>query len=441
MRGESFYSSTDHPASRVLLRIIHTSLSCSSCSFTSLVLVCHCLFPPAALFLYPIWLVLPLVFLLCRLAWGHRRFPRPYTVWEPLRKMSNARPLTRSVSRPFRSAGAGAAKNDHANAVHAPSNTLAMEPHGGFGRRRHCDEIIIGLALGSPGQSPLPPLPSDDRDLIADVYDVDNSPENTTSTFEDVSEINADRKGIKRKGSKWKSLRKLLGRRESRSPSPFYQLDQKKQTGPARQVMTQDDLETNTLRGKRSHSSHGNKARRADSSTSMPGRDLLRKNSSRRRGLRRKKVEALQPDTPRSPAKYTVNNKAENLDPRQDLQRSLTPRPSFLQVEIPCVELERYSVMFGDVLEPHIRQSKPQTSLLARRKGHLEEVHAVAGSYCEVCSPFTRRERLISSQLLCSHLILICQKPLFEPTQCHLSPPGLHRSHFSLRLLFPPAVP
>ncbi|KAM0805534.1 hypothetical protein BDR22DRAFT_288679 [Usnea florida] len=297
--------------------------------------------------------------------------------------MSKAGPLTGSVSRPFRSAGARAATNDPANAVQAPYNTLAFEPHRGFGRRRHCDEIVIGLALGSPGQSPLPLLPSDEQDLITDVCDVENWHENTGSTLEDVSEINVGRKGIKRKGSKWKSLRNFLGRREIRSPSPFYHLDQKEQTGPARQVIIQDKLETNALRGKRANSNHGTKAHRADPSMGMPGQDLLRRNSSWQRGLRRKKVEAPQPDTQRSPAKYTVNKMADSLGSSQDLQRSLTPRPSFLQVEIPCVELERYSVMFGDVLEPHVRQSKPQTSLLARRKGRLEELHAVAGFYCE----------------------------------------------------------
>ena len=357
--------------------------------------------------------------------------------------MSKAGPLTRSVSGCFRpaGAGAGAAKNDHANAVQAPSNTQAFEPHGGFGRRLHSDEIVIGLALGSPGQSPLPPLPSDDRDLIADDYYVDNSPENTTRTLEDISEIDAGRKGIKRKGSKWKSLSSFFGRREIRSPSPFYQLDQKDHTEPARQVITQDNLEKNALRRKRADSNHGTKVHRVNSSTGMPGQDLLRRNSSRRRGLRRKKVEQPQPDTQRIPAKYTVNTIADNLDPRRELQTSLIPGPSLLQVEIPCVELERYSVMFGDVLEPHVRQSKPQTSLLARRKGHLEELHAVADSNCEVCSPVTKGERIISSQLLCSHLILICRKPQFESTQCHPSPPSLHHSHYFLRLLFPPAVP
>ena len=355
--------------------------------------------------------------------------------------MSKAGPLTKCVSGTFTPVRAGAAKNVHANAVQAPSKTLAFEPHGGFGRRHHSDEIVIGLALGSPGRSPLPPLPSDDRDLIADVYYVNNSPENTTSTLEDTCEIDAGRKSIKRKGSKWKSWSSFFGRREVRSPSPFYQLDQKEQTGPAGQVITLDDLETDALRRKRADSSHGTKTYRADSSTGMPGHDLLRGNSTRRRGLRRKKVERTRPDTQRSPAQYPVNHIADNLGTHRELQRSLTPRPSLLQVEIPCVELERYSVMFGDVLEPHVRQSKPQTSLLARRKGHLEELHAVAASNCEVRSPFTRGERITSSQLLFSHLILICQKPLFEPAQCHLSPPGLHRSHSSLRLLFPPAVP
>ena len=60
------------------------------------------------------------------------------------------------------------------------------------------------------------------------------------------------------------------------------------------------------------------------------------------------------------------------------------PGPSLLQVEIPCVELERYSVMFGDVLEPEKRQSKPQPSLLARRQTYLEALHTVADMNGEV---------------------------------------------------------
>ncbi|KAI4212750.1 MAG: hypothetical protein LQ351_004643 [Letrouitia transgressa] len=48
---------------------------------------------------------------------------------------------------------------------------------------------------------------------------------------------------------------------------------------------------------------------------------------------------------------------------------------SFLQVEIPNVEMERYSVMFSNVLQP-IRQPSPQRqpSLLARRQGQLGEL-------------------------------------------------------------------
>ena len=86
------------------------------------------------------------------------------------------------------------------------------------------------------------------------------------------------------------------------------------------------------------------------------------------------------------PAKYTSHALAENLNRREEQQGSRMPGPSLLQVEIPCVELERYSVMFGDVLEPQMRQSKPQPSLLARRQAHLEQLNTVAYSNSEVCS-------------------------------------------------------
>ncbi len=294
--------------------------------------------------------------------------------------MSKAGPLTRSVSkrpRPY------ADNKNHADAVQARPNAQSPQPREGFGRRLHSDEIVIGLALGSPRHNPLPALPPDDRDV--DVSYLCSSPKNPASTLGDVREIDSGSKGIKRKGSKWKSLSSLFGRREVRSASPFYQLDQTQQPEPAKQLITQDHLDTNALHRKRADSSLGNK----DSSSGVLGEErsgLLRRNSSRRRGLRRRKVEEPQPEMQQIPARYAAHAIAEKLDPRGEQQGSRMSGPSLLQVEIPCVELERYSVMFGDVLEPQVRQSKPQPSLLARRQAHLEELHTIADSNSKVRS-------------------------------------------------------
>ena len=301
--------------------------------------------------------------------------------------MSKAGPLTRSISKRPRPPEPHADYNNHADAVQAPPNAQSPPPREGFGRRLHSDEIVIGLALGSPRHNPLPALPPDDRDV--DVSYVCSSPENPASTLGDVREIGSSSKGIKRKGSKWKSLSSLFGRREVRSASPFYQLDQTQQPEPAKQPVTQHHLDTNALRRKRADSSQGNKAHQVDSSPGVHREErsgLLRRNSSRRRGLRRRRVEEPQPEKQRVPAKYAAHAIGEKLDPRGEQQGSRMSGPSLLQVEIPCVELERYSVMFGDVLEPQVRQSKPQPSLLARRQAHLEELHTIADSNSKVRS-------------------------------------------------------
>ena len=318
---------------------------------------------------------------------------RGYPTEELLRKMSKAGPLTRSVFRSVRPAESPS-NNQHANATQASSNAQIPQPREGLGRRLHSDEIVIGLALGSPRQSPLPALPPDDRDV--DLSYVCSSPENPDSTLGNVCEIGSGSKGIKRKGSKWKSLGSFFGRREVPSASPFYQLDRKQQTGPTKQL-TQEYSETNALRRKRVDSNHGKKVHQADSSTGVPGEEgsgLLRRNSSRRRGLRRRKVEEPQPEMQRIPVKYTAHAIAENLDPRREQQDPGMPGSSLLQVEIPCVELERYSVMFGDVLEPKVRQSRTQPSLLARRQAHLEELHTVTDSNYEVRSSAIEREKV-----------------------------------------------
>lgn len=82
----------------------------------------------------------------------------------------------------------------------------------------------------------------------------------------------------------------------------------------------------------------------------------------------------------RIPAEYTACAVAENLNPHGEQQRSWILGSSLLQVEIPCVELERYSVMFSDVLKPQTRQNERHPSL----SSYLEELRTIATSSSKV---------------------------------------------------------
>ena len=254
--------------------------------------------------------------------------------------MPNAGPLRRSVSKRARPAQTRTDNTHHSNAVQTSSNAQPFRPHASFGHRLYSDEIVIGLALGSPRQSRILALSPGDPDV--DVSCVCSSPENPVvplTTLGNVYEIVSGEKGIKRKGSKWKSLGSFFGRKGVRSTSPFYQLDQNQQPEwqPAEQFITQDQLETNALRRKRADSNHRSKADHVDPSTGMLGQNnngLLRRTSSRRRGLRRRKIEEPQPEMQRIPVKYTAHAVTENWDLHGE-RHSRMPGPSLLRMYIP----------------------------------------------------------------------------------------------------------
>ena len=232
--------------------------------------------------------------------------------------MPKAGPLTRSVSKRVRPAEVFADNNHHADAVHAPSNPQASQPHASLSYRFHSDEIIIGLALGSPRQRLIRALSPDDRHV--DSPCLDGLSEKATSTLDTVSEIGSGGKGFKRKGSKWRSLGSFFGRNQIQPASPFYQLDPEHQPEPAKQLITQNLSETNALRRKRADSNHGSKAHQADLYTGISGSEsagLLRRTSSRRIGLRRIFLEEHQPEMQRIPARYKPQAlEAEQQGPR-----------------------------------------------------------------------------------------------------------------------------
>lgn len=293
--------------------------------------------------------------------------------------MSKAGPLTRSRSKRAKAKEAAAGTNDGVNPSHGPSlEVKASQARGDGSHDLYSDEIVIGLALGSPGKSPLPPLPLDDRDVdVSQNVEISyscTSSENPAGGLGNVCEIGPGQVGAKRKGSKWKTLGNLFGRKDAATqahePLPFYQLDRVPEQGLAKPDRTQDHPESNALRRKRADSSRSKETRTEPSQSTYKenSNGLLRRNSSRRKGLRRRKVEDMRPETLRLHNALSVHAEVESLHPPSIiLQR---PKASLLQVEIPNIELERYSVMFGDVLEARLEQ-KPQSSLLARKRSAL----------------------------------------------------------------------
>ncbi|KAL4799258.1 hypothetical protein BDV19DRAFT_355516 [Aspergillus venezuelensis] len=184
--------------------------------------------------------------------------------------------------------------------------TLASDAHLGV------DESMIGIALGSPRmlqphniRTPAPPIPP-------------STPENGRS-----------RLGLQRKSSKWRKIGGLFKAKHAMAPNankPFYQV-RAGESGPQQQ---QDSTHSVDYQGRRRPWT-GSETGPIENTEVWPC--LVSEN------------EAL------------------------TQQGSSKPKAgTFLQVEIPQVEMERYSVMFGGLL------SKSQPSLLDRRSKTLDNL-------------------------------------------------------------------
>ena len=259
---------------------------------------------------------------------------------------------------------------------------------------------------------------------------------NPARSLGDAYETGSESRSIKRKGSKWKSFGSFFGKREIQSASSSYLQDQNKRPKSSKPLVVRDRLETDAPLRQRADSDHVSKLHYPGFSKHISKKEssgLLRRNSSQRRGLRRRKLKEPQPEMQQIPAEYTADGIAESLDGLGEQQKSRMP--GLLQVEIPCVAMERYSVMFGEVLKTQAWQSKWQPSLLACGQAHLEELHTVGDPTSKVRCHIVMRNEVTRLWMLHSLLTLLCPKPVCKPIQHHSSPPGLPLSHYSPRLL------
>ena len=294
--------------------------------------------------------------------------------------MLKAGPLTGSKSKQVNPTKPTSDVHDRSALRNGPAPDIKVPPTIDPGSSSHADEIVIGLALGSPGQSPIPLLPPDDRHGV--VTSSCSSPENIPDGLRVVNESATAGQNIIRKGRKWKSFGSLFGRKDSAARGsevlPFYNLDQTPEPAPAEQDTAHTYLETNARRRAQAGLSRG-KIGTDSSPTTTKGESggLLRRNSSRRKGLRRRKVQEIKPQMSQLNDALSPDAEVEDVPP--SVAALQQPVNSLLQVEIPNVELDRYSIMFGDLLafnRPYNTQSKQQASLLARSQSHAGELPA-----------------------------------------------------------------
>ncbi|KAL8812295.1 MAG: hypothetical protein Q9223_001163 [Gallowayella weberi] len=249
-------------------------------------------------------------------------------------------------------------------------------------------EMMIGLALGSPGQSPLPPLPPEES-----ISWVNKDVESKNH----VAPPSEDREGVFEKTSRWKKFGGFFGKtpglsRASSSPSTHHR------PGLIRPHENYDQYYTKPISvqsGPRESSilhAPSGPPRDPIGAGSLPPlsarvRNTLRKDPSLRKNYYGSKQlkdmkdpasEGIDPSkghTACSSKPPIIGNKATGVH-RAEAKGSL------LQVEIPNIELDRYSVMFSSLLQPcqqsiSNRQPSPkgEPSFLARRQADMQELN------------------------------------------------------------------
>lgn len=269
-------------------------------------------------------------------------------------------------------------------------------------------EEMIGIALGSP-RHPMPPYSQDGGTSWTS-----KSPEPIHSCSQ-LSEGDA----LRSKGSRWKTFGGLFGKRsgygQNLPASSHYQIHEKQSSPHSHR--THDQLQhrqTSSVQMKPQDSTGESQQNglsrdwigpaQLHSPQDREDQGFRRKPSLRRNNVLRKQAKEVQ----KADTKATKRLKGQNegkCNPSSEVTATrIVPRPMprdspLLQVEIPNIELERYSIMFSALLQPsqqsnHNRQSSPKRppSLLARRQANFQELQTAPNSGFE--RPWMRGENL-----------------------------------------------
>ena len=351
--------------------------------------------------------------------------------------MSGYRPITRSRAR---DGGFGYQNSHETSSKNIPPPLNIRKDTV----RQHVDTTSIGLAMGSPRDNPLPPTPHAPP-AYSDTFTLPPSTNGRFMVSENVHE--QLQRDSKPKGTRWKNFGSLFGKKDGSTraeASVQQQIDPSAHSKPSQLSAAQ-----NSMTRKRAGS---DKEKAMESQKSMAGRQvgrgpsLLRRTSTRRKaGARRKPGDSRQ-ETSRTRAAGVGPMNRNSPSTMTGLDQQIHHKPhaqafSLLQVEIPNIELERYSVMFGNVLVPGLK-SGSKTSLLHSSPGILEEAEPACDLSVAV-SLFLYQVRCgpgLTTNGVCSLRSLRCLKDHI-PESAPIRARGPNRRPFPYFLQLPPHQP
>lgn len=218
---------------------------------------------------------------------------------------------------------------------------------------------MIGMALGSPNHPPMPPQHDD-------IW-FDRAATESPDTLNAVIDIWKDQAQLtKPKTSKWKSLG-LFWKKPQKSSQTFYQLRNEPPPGETPAAPS------------------GSGLRQQPSPPSQPSTKQAPRIRTRTNPERTDKQQTPGPNQ-KGTASLDMEFRRSQTFPSATPEIQLDGGP-LLNVDIPDVQMERYSVMFGSLLKSD--QPKARTSLLARRQATLDKLKVVNEAIAEHVSRLT----------------------------------------------------
>jgi len=246
----------------------------------------------------------------------------------------------------------------------APLQRNRSEPDG--------EEMVIGMALGDPEED----SSWTTKDQSPANHHSSNEPSTTSSTPIPHAERQLDSHGVghgidalKRKPSKWKTLGGIFGKRNispASSTTQFHQIQHDSQpashqetritshrTSPPQRVDVPMKTETSGVVHRGKGRNHRRKSSRLTKTKEGTRPDFRRARTAPQLHLEEQRQTPL-----------TKDANADNTFPKLHLEGQ-----PMLSVDLPDVQLDRYSIMFSGLLNPSL-----PSSLLVRRHAHLDNV-------------------------------------------------------------------